>query len=230
MRVQRVVMPSSGAESWTLLGDHGVPVEPAERFLAYLSSVERSPNTVKSYAHDLKDWFGYLHRRGLGWRQVTAEDAGAFVAWLRLPPHGRDGTVAVLPSAAHHCGAASVNRKLAAVNSFYQFQARNGVELGGLLTVARPPGRGFSGTAFRPFLHHVTKGKAQSGRAIKLAAGRPIPQVLTPAAAQAVLDACEHLRDRLLLGLLLDTGIFSEGHPLWRKSDLRVCAAQGLME
>jgi len=26
------------------------------------------------------------------------------------------------------------------------------------------------------------------------------------------------------------TGIFSEGHPLWRKSDLRVRAAQGLME
>jgi hypothetical protein len=64
MRVQRVVMPSSGAESWTLLGDDGGPVEPAERFLAYLRSVERSPNTVRSYAHDLKDWFG---RFGLDW-------------------------------------------------------------------------------------------------------------------------------------------------------------------
>ncbi len=207
MRVQRVVMPSSGAESWTLLGDDGVPVKPAERFLAYLSSVERSPNTVKAYAHDLKDWFGYLHRRGVDWRQVTAEDAGSFVAWLRLPPDGRAGTVAVFPSVAHHCGAASVNRKLAAVNSFYQFHARNGVEMGGLLTVARPPGRGLAGTAFRPFLHHVTKGKARPGRAIKLAAGRPLPQVLTASAAQAVLDACEHLRDRLLLGLLLDTGV-----------------------
>jgi hypothetical protein len=81
------------------------------------------------------------------------------------------------------------------------------VGLGGLLTVARPPGRGFAGTAFRPFLHHIAKGKAQPGRAIKLAAGRPLPQVLTAGAAQAVLDACEHLRDRLLLGLQLDTGV-----------------------
>jgi hypothetical protein len=41
-----------------LLGDGGVPVEAVERFLAFLSSIERSPNTVRAYAHDLKDWFG----------------------------------------------------------------------------------------------------------------------------------------------------------------------------
>jgi hypothetical protein len=64
MRVQRVLMPGSGAESWTLLGEDHVPVEPVERFLAFLAAVERSPNTVKAYAHDLKDWFGFLAGRG----------------------------------------------------------------------------------------------------------------------------------------------------------------------
>ncbi|MCA1703799.1 MAG: integrase, partial [Actinobacteria bacterium] len=54
MRVQRVLMPGSGAESWTLLGEDHVPVEPVERFLAFLAAIERSPNTVKAYAHDLK--------------------------------------------------------------------------------------------------------------------------------------------------------------------------------
>jgi len=34
--VQRVWMPDSGAESWTVLGDDHVPVEPVERWLAYL--------------------------------------------------------------------------------------------------------------------------------------------------------------------------------------------------
>ena len=42
------------------------------------------------------------------------EDVAGFVAWLRLPPEGRDGKVAVLPTVEHHCSAASVNRKLAA--------------------------------------------------------------------------------------------------------------------
>jgi hypothetical protein len=55
MRVQRVRMPDSRAESWTVLGDDHCPVDLVERFLAYLASIERSPNTVKAYAHDLKD-------------------------------------------------------------------------------------------------------------------------------------------------------------------------------
>ena len=67
MRVQRLVMPNSGAESWTLLGDDGRPVEPAERFLAFLGAIERSPNTIKAYAHDLKDWFEFLDGRDLDW-------------------------------------------------------------------------------------------------------------------------------------------------------------------
>jgi len=44
-------MPDSGVESWTVLGDDHAPVEPVERWLAYLTLVERSPNTVKAYAH-----------------------------------------------------------------------------------------------------------------------------------------------------------------------------------
>jgi len=42
MLVQRVLMPASSLESWTVLGSAG-PVEPIERFLAYLTDIERSP-------------------------------------------------------------------------------------------------------------------------------------------------------------------------------------------
>jgi len=44
-------MPASEAESWTLLGEDQVPFEPVERFLGYLTSIEKSPNTVKAYAY-----------------------------------------------------------------------------------------------------------------------------------------------------------------------------------
>jgi hypothetical protein len=98
MRVQRVLMPDTEFESWTLLGDDYIPVEPVDRFLAYLASIERSPNTIKAYAHDLKDWFTYLDGQVLDWRAATLEDVAGFVAWLRLPPEARDGRVAVLPT------------------------------------------------------------------------------------------------------------------------------------
>jgi hypothetical protein len=81
VRVQRVVMPFGG-ESSTLLSD-GVVVEPVERFLAHLTSIERAPNTVRAYAHDLRDFFAYLRLRELDWTAVVLEDIGRFVAWLR---------------------------------------------------------------------------------------------------------------------------------------------------
>ena len=86
-----------------MLGDDG-PVRPVERFLAYLTEIERSPNTVKAYAHDLKDWFIFLAGQDLDWQEVRLEDVAGFVAWLRLPPAARDGEVAVLPSVEHDCG------------------------------------------------------------------------------------------------------------------------------
>ena len=72
---------------------------------------------MKAYAHDLTDWFVFLEHRGLDWQEVQLEDAGEFVAWLRLPPAGRDGRVVVLQSAQGHCGDATVNRKLSAVSA-----------------------------------------------------------------------------------------------------------------
>jgi len=207
MRVQRVLMPGPEAESWTVLGDDQVPVEPADRFLGYLTSIEKSPNTVKAYAHDLKDWFTYLADRDLDWQVITVEDVAGFVAWLRLPPGGRDGKVAVLPTVESQCSAASVNRKLAALTSFCEFHARRGVRLGGLLTAIQPAGRRGPATSYKPFLHHITKNQPQRRSAIKLKTSRPRPVVLTAAEAQTILDACDHLRDRLLFALLLDCGV-----------------------
>lgn len=204
MLVQRVVVPASRRESWTVLGDDAVPIEPVERYLAYLTDIERSPNTVKAYPHDLKDWFDFLAGRSLDWREVRLEDVGEFVAWLRLPPEGRDGRVAVLPSVEHHCGVPNVNRKLSAVSAFCQHAARRGVDLGELLTTWQPAGR--AGTSWRPFLHHISKGKPQPRRAIRLKTSRKHPKILTVREIQSILDACDRLRDRLLFAVLHESG------------------------
>jgi integrase/recombinase XerD len=96
-----------------------------------------------------------------------------FVARLRLPPGGRDGRVAVLPSVESHCSGASVNRKLAALTSFCEFHARHGVKLARLLTAMQPAGRRGLAASYKPFLHHITKNQPQRRRLIQLKAPWP---------------------------------------------------------
>ncbi len=202
MLVQAVVIPGSGTLSWTVLGDDDVPVVPVDRFLAYLTDIGRSPNTVKAYAHDLKDYWDFIGFRGLDWREARLEDVGEFVAWLQLPPAGRSGAVSVLPSAVPEVSVPTVNRKLAAVSSFYAHQARNGAGPGDLMAAWRTDGRG----GWKPFLHHISKGKPYRGRAITLKAPKKLPRILTAAEAQAILDACTRLRDRFFFALMHETG------------------------
>jgi integrase/recombinase XerD len=55
------------------------------------------------------------------WESVSLEDIGNFVAWLRLPRSARSGQVLPLPWVDGDLSAATVNRKLSAVSSFYEF-------------------------------------------------------------------------------------------------------------
>ena len=43
---------------------------------------------------------------------------------------------------------------------------------------------------WKPFLHHVSKGRPYRGRAISLKVPGKLPRILTPAEVQAILDAC----------------------------------------
>lgn len=137
LRVQRVTMTYGDAESWMVLDSGGSVVEPVEAFLSHLHAVERSPNTVRAYAHDLRDYFEFVGQVGLDWSSVELEDVGRFVAWLRLPSGARADTVVALPSAQSQRAESTVNRKLSAIAAFY------GVDLGGPADeLATPSGAG----------------------------------------------------------------------------------------
>lgn len=194
-------MPS-GVESTTLLRG-GLVIEPVDRYLAHLTVIERSPNTVKAYAHDLRDFFVFLGSRELDWTRVTLEDVGRFVSWLRLAGQTHGDRVALLPWVEGELSAATVNRKLSALASFYEFHQRHGVELGDLLTRWRPGGRGGS---WRPFLAHLGS-RPERRRAVALRTERRVPRELTAAEMTALMEACTRLRDRFLLGVLRGCGL-----------------------
>jgi integrase/recombinase XerD len=60
MRVQRVLAPDGGSESWTVLDETFAVVDPVDEFLAHLTAIEHSRGTVRSSAFDLRDYFDVL--------------------------------------------------------------------------------------------------------------------------------------------------------------------------
>lgn len=199
MRAQRLLMPGSGTESWTVIDPSLIPVDPAERYLCHLAALERSPNTVRAYAHSLAFWFGFLETRRVFWDAAGVEDVAGFVVWLRAPAEN----VIVLDASAARRSEATVNRHLAAVFGFYDFHTRTGVRLAESLIAWRRVPRG----SFKPFLHHVTRGRPVPTRPVKLRVPRRLPATLAVDEVTAILAACTRLRDRFLLALLADSGM-----------------------
>jgi hypothetical protein len=166
--VQRVVMPTTGVTSWTVLAEDGSLVEPAETYLSYLAALERLPNTQRAYATSLKLWFEFLAGVGVAWTAVGVDEVARFVAWLRAPADN----VVVLDAGRGLRAPATVNRHLAAVFGLYEHHARAGVAVAAELTAWRRVGRG----AYKPFLHHVTAGRPVRTRPVKLLVPRRVPR------------------------------------------------------
>ena len=185
-----------------MLGDNDVPVVPVDRFLAYLTDIGRSPNTVKAYAHDMKDLWQFLGFRGLDWREARLEDIAEFVVLAPVAgggPGGRGRGAAVVGA-----GGQRDDR---------QPQARRGERV---LRASGPATGGPRGPAGRVADQRAGRveavpasrepGEADRGRAITLKVPKKLPRILTVAETQAVLDACDRLRDSFFFALMHETG------------------------
>lgn len=188
----------AGVESWTVIGGDLRPVGPVDRYLVWLSSIERAPTTVRAYAHDLKTFWEFIDAREIEWEEISLEQLGAFTGWLRQPADN----VVVLATGRPARAASTVNRILTAVFGLYEFHARHGVQVARVLVDERRLGRG----SFKPFLHGIAPATPR-GRVGRLRQERRLPQTLSVDQVAAILAAQTRLRDRFLFALLAGTGM-----------------------
>ncbi|WP_210404646.1 site-specific integrase [Chroococcidiopsis sp. TS-821] len=85
MKVQKGILPDSDYPVWMVLDDDYLPIEPIQKYLHYLDSVGRSPNTIQTYAHNLKLFWEFLRDSKLNWLEIDLEQLSNFIHWLRNP-------------------------------------------------------------------------------------------------------------------------------------------------
>jgi integrase/recombinase XerD len=191
-------MPVTGGLSWSLVGPDRSVVQPVERYLAWLTHIERSPNTVRAYAHDLKLYWSFLAVKKLVWEAPTVESLGEFAAWLRAPADN----VVVLVGGDARRERRTVNRALSAVIGFYEYHQRNGMQFASSVIDYSRSGRG----NYKPFLTGIAKA-APRGRVGRMRERRSLPRTLMLAQVAAIVHAQERLRDRFFFALLALTGM-----------------------
>lgn len=199
MKVQRVRVPDGDRITWVVLDDNYLSVQPIQSYLRYLESLERSPNTIHAYAGHLKLFWEFLRDSHLDWREVTLENLAEFIHWLRSP----NPNVVSIQAVESKRTEKTINAILTAVCGFYEFQERLGAtdEVDAYRYQFQP------GRKYKPFLHHINKGKAVRTRLLKLKEPKTFPGTLTQEQVKQLVNACKRKRDKFLICLLHESGM-----------------------
>lgn len=87
MRVQH--RQENGSHQVELLDDNGEPIEVISGFLRFLAARNCSPNTLVSYAYDLRHLWRFFAERDQSWERFGPPDAIALLEYLRAVPSRR---------------------------------------------------------------------------------------------------------------------------------------------
>lgn len=197
MHIQRICL-NPNHYSWLVINDDGLPVLPIQEFIRYLEYTEKSPNTIRAYAHHLKLFWEFLTTEQSDWKTISITELARFVHWLR----SNDSDVICLTGDSKRTEV-TVNTIVTCLSSFYRYHKQSGNANIELTESTAYSGR----NRYRSFLYHIHKHKPVHKKIIALKTTKTLPKTLSPAQIEMVLGACPNVRDGFLLRLLYETGI-----------------------
>ena len=198
MKLQKAKL-LDGRVAWMVLNDDYLPIEPIQKYLRYLDNLSRSPNTIQSYARDLKLYWEFLLNSNLDWHSVTIENLADFINRLRNP---RPGVISLQPQESSR-SEKTINRALTCVCGFYEFHERIGSSSGvKAYRYQFQPGR-----KYKPFLQGIAKTKEVKTKLLKVKEPSTLPRCLTTDEVRKLINGCNNKRDKFLICLLYETGM-----------------------
>ncbi len=213
MRV-REERQDDGSRHVDLVDDDGRPVEVVSGFLRFLAARGCSPNTLVSYAYDLRHLWRFFARSGLTWDRLGPRDVIALLEYLRSVPSRRPRQRMTLTVATVDAGgpgtrlaASTVNRILAAVSSFYEYTILSG-QLERANPIEKRPDPALQRVAERhqPFMGRASRQRPVR-RAVRVKTVQALPRPLDDAQLQALLGQLRCLRDQAMVLLMLQGGL-----------------------
>lgn len=201
VKVQKGILPDTSHLIWMVLDEDYLPIEPIQKYIRYLDSVGRSPNTIQTYAHNLKLFWEFLRDSKLDWLEIGLEELSNFIHWLRNP---NSGVLSIEPQVSKRCEK-TINHCLTTVCGFYEFQERIGATIE--VDAYRYQLQLGHKSKYKSFLHHISKGKEVKTRLLKIKEPKTFSGCLTSEQVNTLVESCNTLRDKFLIRLLYETGL-----------------------
>jgi len=197
--LQKGIDPNTGGIIWLMLDQDYQVVEPIQRYLTFLCG-SKSPNTVEAYSYDLKAWWEFLSCKDLDWRNVQLSDLEDFAYWLRVGDLSK--VVSMQPVEAKK-SERSINRAITAISTFYEYHvASRTVDFKQFDRFFLP-----QGVSKNRFLTGIAKSKPTRKKLVKLKEPKKFPGCLTDEQIETLVNACNRLRDKLIILMLNSTGM-----------------------
>jgi integrase/recombinase XerD len=201
MKVQKISVDNKPYPLYILLDDEFRVVDIVMKYIKFLDSTGKSPNTIKTYCYHLKLYFEYIKQIKKEPEEIGFEDISNFVGWLRNPT-GKINVYNLVPQEAIRTET-TVNLIINAVTSFYGYLERLGAfeDSSFFYKETKFPKH------YKSFLHHATKCQTQKKNIFKLKVKKKLIKVLSREQIKDLLNACNNIRDKLILMIMYEGGL-----------------------
>lgn len=211
MKVQEFQIDNK--KRYVLIDENNKPVVPVVKYLKYLDNIGKAENTLKAYCRHLKLYFQFLSEKEIGYQEVDLNLLSEFISLLRSPYQSTK--VVHLEKTQAKRSERTVNTILTCVQGFYDYLIRIEDYEKDLSEKTKKQVTG-QYRSFKPFLHHISKGKPFEKSILKIKEPRRGILTLTKTQVQTVHDACSNIRDALLIRILYEGGLrIGEALSLW---------------
>ncbi len=201
LSLQKGIDPVTNEPVWLMFDEDYQIVEPIQRFLTFMTTT-KSPNTIKSYGHDLRYWWLFLQQQCLDWREVNVSDLENYAHWLRVG----DKAVINLQGIEAIRSESTVNRMITGVTQFYEYHIANKtVDFKQFDRFHLP--YGITNRSSKGLLTGIAKTKPVRQKLVKLKGKKKFAGCLTDEQVEVLVNACNRLRDKLIILMLNGTGM-----------------------